>query len=119
MTAPLGAFRDSDVPDAMMDMGVYVQVGLIADLAPPVPGVTPKGIFDENDMAIAADRGDLGVVAVPRTLTVQASAFPGVKVDDALVLTDANTGVQLQVFVSDRRKEGDPSLAKFVLREKQ
>jgi hypothetical protein len=83
----------------------------------PTPGVTPMGLLDENDQAIAADRGDLGVVAMPRTLVVQASAFPGVKVDDALVLTDQNDLTErLQVFVSNRIKEGDAALSRFELR---
>lgn len=86
-------------------------------MAPPTPGVTPMGLLDENDQAIAADRGDLGVVAMPRTLVVQASAFPGVKVDDALVLTDQNDMTErLQVFVSNRIKEGDAALSRFELR---
>lgn len=96
-TAP--CFGDSDIPALMADMGIPVTVG----------GVVGVGLLDESDSILVNDEQRGQVVVQATTITVQTSAFPAAKIDDAVVAGAKNYTVR------ERLKEGDGGLTKFLL----
>jgi hypothetical protein len=96
-TAP--AFGDADIPALLADTGVAVTVGAVAGI----------GLLDEADEIIVQDVNRGGVVMLASTLTVQTSAFPTVKIGDAVVIGTANFTVR------ERLREGDGGLTKLLL----
>jgi len=96
-TAP--AFGDADIPALMKDMGIAVTVG----------GVAGIGLLDEADQLLVQDQNRGEVVATATTLTIQTSAFPNVKINDAV-------SVGLKSFtVRERLRESDGGLTKLLL----
>jgi hypothetical protein len=93
------AFRDGDIPALMADMGIAVTVG----------GVGGIGLLDEADQIIVQDQSRGEVVALATTLTVQTSAFPNVKIGDAVSVNSKNFTVR------ERLREGDGGLTKLLL----
>ena len=93
------AFRDADIPALIKDMGIAVTVG----------GVAGIGLLDEADEIIVQDGTRGGVVMLASTLTVQTSAFPAMKIGDAVVIGTTNFTVR------ERLREGDGGLTKLLL----
>jgi hypothetical protein len=96
-TAP--AFGDADIPALMRDMGIAVIVG----------GVAGVGLLDEADQLIVQDVNRGQVVATATTLTIQTSAFPAVKIDDAVSVGGKTFTVR------ERLRESDGGLTKLLL----
>jgi hypothetical protein len=96
-TAP--AFGDSDIPALMTDTGIAISVG----------GVEGVGLLDEADQIIVQDLNRGEVVATATTLTIQSSAFPNCKIDDAVVAGGKNFTVR------ERLRESDGGLTKLLL----
>lgn len=96
-TAP--AFGDADIPTLMADMGIPITAG----------GVAGIGLLDEADQIFVQDATRGEVIATATTLTVQSSAFPTVKVGDAVVVNAKNFTVR------ERLRESDGGLTKLLL----
>ena len=96
-TAP--AFRDSDIPALLADMGVAITVG----------GVAGIGLLDEADQLLVQDQNRGEVVATATTLTIQTSAFPNVKINDAVSVGGKSFTVR------ERLRESDGGLTKLLL----
>jgi hypothetical protein len=96
-TAP--AFGDADIPALMADMGIRVTVG----------GVDGIGLLDEADQILVQDVNRGEVVATATTLTIQSSAFPTVKIGDAVAVGSKNFTVR------ERLRESDGGLTKLLL----
>jgi hypothetical protein len=96
-TAP--AFGDADIPALMKDMGIAITVG----------GVGGIGLLDEADQILVQDASRGEVVATATTLTIQSSAFPSVKIGDAVVIGSKNFTVR------ERLRESDGGLTKLLL----
>lgn len=96
-TAP--AFGDSDIPALMADMGIAITVG----------GVDGIGLLDEADQILVQDAQRGEVVATATTLTIQSSAFPNVKIGDAVAVNSKNFTVR------ERLRESDGGLTKLLL----
>jgi hypothetical protein len=96
-TAP--AFGDSDIPTLMADMGIAITVG----------GVAGIGLLDEADQIFVQDAQRGEVVATATTLTIQSSAFPACKINDAVVAGGKNFTVR------ERLRETDGGLTKLLL----
>lgn len=96
-TAP--AFGDADIPALMADMGIAITVG----------GVAGIGLLDEADQIVVQDVNRGEVVATATTLTIQTSAFPAAKIDDAVVANGKNFKVR------ERLRESDGGLTKLLL----
>jgi hypothetical protein len=96
-TAP--AFGDADIPALMADMGIAITVG----------GVAGIGLLDEADQIIVQDVNRGEVVATATTITIQTSAFPAAKIDDAVVANGKNFKVR------ERLRESDGGLTKLLL----
>lgn len=96
-TAP--AFGDADIPTLMADMGIAITVG----------GVGGIGLLDEADQILVQDQNRGEVVATATTLTIQTSAFPNVKIGDAVVANAKNFTVR------ERLKDSDGGLTKLLL----
>jgi len=96
-TAP--AFGDSDIPTLMADMGIAITLG----------GVAGIGLLDEADQILVQDQSRGEVVATATTLTIQTSAFPGLKIGDAVVANGKNFTVR------ERIRESDGGLTKLLL----
>ena len=96
-TAP--AFGDADIPALMKDMGIAVTVG----------GVAGIGLLDEADQILVQDVNRGEVVATATTLTIQSSAFPSVKIGDAVTVNSRNFTVR------ERLRESDGGLTKLLL----
>jgi hypothetical protein len=93
------AFGDADIPALMADMGIAVTVG----------GVAGIGLLDEADSIEVNDQNRGGVMVLATTLTVQTSAFPAAKIDDAVVIGSKHFKVR------ERMRVGDGGLTKFIL----
>jgi len=96
-TAP--AFGDADIPALMADMGIAITVG----------GVDGIGLLDEADQILVQDVSRGEVVATATTLTIQSSAFPAVKIGDAVAIGSKNFTVR------ERLRESDGGLTKLLL----
>jgi hypothetical protein len=96
-TAP--AFGDADIPALMADMGISITVG----------GVAGIGLLDEADQILVQDVNRGEVVATATTLTIQSSAFPSAKIDDAVVVGSKHFTVR------ERLRESDGGLTKLLL----
>jgi hypothetical protein len=96
-TAP--AFGDSDIPALMADMGIAVTVG----------GVGGVGLLDEADQILVQDAERGQVVVTMTTLTIQTSAFPAVKIGDAVIIGSKHFTVR------ERLRESDGGLTKLLL----
>lgn len=96
-TAP--AFGDADIPTLMADMGIAVTLG----------GVVGIGLLDEADQILVQDQSRGEVVATATTLTIQTSAFPNLKIGDAVVANGKNFTVR------ERIRESDGGLTKLLL----
>jgi hypothetical protein len=97
-TAP--AFGDADIPALLVDFGIPVIVGAVSG---------NKGILDEADQILVQDASRGEVVVLATTLTVQTSAFPSVKIGDAVSAGGKNFTVR------ERLREGDGALTKLLL----
>lgn len=93
------AFGDADIPTLLADMGIAITVG-------GVPGI---GLLDEADSIEVNDQNRGGVTVLATTITVQTSAFPNVKIDDAVVVGSKSFRVR------ERLRIGDGGLTKFLL----
>lgn len=93
------AFRDADLPAMFADFGVAITIG----------GVAGLGIFDEADRIEVQDVTRGQVVGLVTTITVQTSAFPAMKIGDALVVGTANFTIR------QRLREGDGGLTKLLI----
>jgi hypothetical protein len=96
-TAP--AFGDADIPALMADMGIAITVG----------GVDGIGLLDEADQILVQDVNRGEVVATATTLTIQSSAFPTVKIGDAVAVGSKHFTVR------ERLRESDGGLTKLLL----
>ena len=96
-TAP--AFGNADIPALMADMGIAITVG----------GVAGVGLLDEADQIFVQDANRGEVVATATTLTIQSSAFPAVKIGDAVLVNSKNFTVR------ERLRESDGGLTKLLL----
>jgi hypothetical protein len=96
-TAP--AFGDADIPAIMKDMGIAITVG----------GVGGIGLLDEADQLLVQDANRGEVVATATTLTIQSSAFPSVKIGDAVSVGSKNFTVR------GRLRDSDGGLTKLLL----
>lgn len=83
----------------MADMGIAVTVG----------GVAGIGLLDEADQILVQDQNRGEVVATATTLTIQSSAFPSVKIGNAVVVGSKNFTVR------ERLRESDGGLTKLLL----
>jgi hypothetical protein len=93
------AFGDADIPALLADMGIAVLIG----------GVGGIGLLDEADEITVNDQNRGGVVVLSTTLTVQSSAFPAMKIGDAVIVGSKNFTVR------ERLREGDGGLTKLLL----
>lgn len=93
------AFGDADIPTLMADMGIAVTLG----------GVAGIGLLDEADQILVQDQSRGEVVATATTLTIQTSAFPNLKIGDAVVANAKNFTVR------ERIRESDGGLTKLLL----
>lgn len=83
----------------MADMGIAITVG----------GVAGVGLLDEADQIFVQDATRGEVVATATTLTIQSSAFPAVKIGDAVLVNSKNFTVR------ERLRESDGGLTKLLL----
>jgi hypothetical protein len=93
------AFRDADLPAMFADFGVAISIG----------GVSGLGILDEADRIEVQDVNRGQVVGLVTTITVQTSAFPAMKIGDALVIGARSFTVR------ERLREGDGALTKVLI----
>jgi len=93
------AFGDADIPALMKDMGIAVTVG----------GMAGIGLLDEADQLLVQDQNRGEVVATATTLTIQTSAFPNVKINDAVSVGGKSFTVR------ERLRESDGGLTKLLL----
>ena len=96
-TAP--AFGDADIPTLMADMGIAITVA----------GVDGTGLLDEADQILVQDVNRGEVVATATTLTIQTSAFPGIRIGQAVVAAGKNFTIR------ERLRESDGGLTKLLL----
>lgn len=92
-------FRDSDIPGLLADMGIAITVG----------GVAGIGLLDEADSIEVNDQNRGGVTVLATTITVQTSAFPNMKIGDAVVAGSRNYTIR------ERLRVGDGGLTKLLL----
>lgn len=97
--ANVPAFRDADIPSLLADMGIAITIG----------GVAGVGILDEADQIQVQDINRGQVVALVTTITVQTSAFPSIKIGDAVVIGAKSFTVR------ERLREGDGGLTKILI----
>jgi hypothetical protein len=84
-------FGDSDIPIMFADFGVPIFVNNIAGV----------GIVDLIDQGFAGD-GGRGVVWMAITsVLIQTSAFPGIKIDDAVILDGSDYTIRSHPRVHD------------------
>jgi hypothetical protein len=83
----------------MADMGLAVTVGIVAGV----------GLLDEADQILVQDAERGQVVVTMTTLTIQTSAFPAVKIGDAVAIGSKNFTVR------ERLRESDGGLTKLLL----
>jgi hypothetical protein len=83
----------------MADMGLAVTVG----------GVGGVGLLDEADQILVQDAERGQVVVTMTTLTIQTSAFPAVKIGDAVIIGSKHFTVR------ERLRESDGGLTKLLL----
>ncbi len=93
------AFRDADIPALFADMGVAISIG----------GVAGLGFFEETDQIQVSDVMRGQVVGLVTTITVQTSAFPAMKIGDAVAIGASNFTVR------GRLREGDGGLTKVLI----
>lgn len=88
-TAP--SFGDADIPALMADMGIPVTVG----------GVAGVGLLDEGDEILVQDAVRGQVVVLATTVTVQTSAFPSMKIGDAVVAGSKTFTIRERLRIRD------------------
>jgi len=84
-------FGDSDIPVMFADFGVPIFVNNIAGV----------GIVDQEDQAFQAD-GERGIVVMPvTTVLIQTSAFPGILIDNPVILDGSEYTIRERLRIHD------------------
>lgn len=84
-------FGDSDIPTMFADMGEPLFVNNIAGI----------GLVDQEDQAFDSDSRKGIVVMAVTTVLVQTSAFPGIKIDDPVIMDGVNYTIRERLRIHD------------------
>src|ERR1700729_1799011 len=85
-------FGDSDIPAMLADFGEPIAIG----------GVAGVGIVDKQDLTFQAADGQRGVVVLPvSSLIVQTSAWPGIEIDNDIIVRGSDYTIRNRERVDD------------------
>lgn len=84
-------YGDADIPALLADMGIPITVG----------GVAGKGLLDEADEILVQDAQRGQVVVLATTVTVQTSAFPNMKIGNAVVAGSKTFTIRERLHIGD------------------
>jgi hypothetical protein len=85
-------FGDSDIPTMFADFGEPVAID----------GVVGVGIVDEEDQAFQTSDGQRGLVVLSvSAVLVQTSAWPGIAIDDPIIVRGSDYTIRQRLRVTD------------------